>query len=493
MTSGGAPEAGLPASSATWRERMARPDAVMATALLAFAVLRLAALTRYPLWTDEAWTLEVGRSALRKTLMLHADDQTHPPLFYTALWFWRRLGPDALAWERLLPCLAGIATAVPMVSIARTMRMTVRATWLVILLGAGSGFLVAYSVEIRNYSFLALAATASLALWLRARDGSSDPRLVRLTIANVLLVNTHYFGVFVVAAEWCDALAWARPRVRAMTASAAVAALSLGPWITETIRRARITGHRLDVVNWVQRPALGDMLDPIREAIGASPWLAVDLGIIVLAGGAIAAWALRARGCAASAGIRALLLAIVVPLGVAFVASVAGPKPMWVTRYFIAVAPPLLILLAGALDAFVPHRLTTFAATVALVPAALTTWSLARGTTKPRYDGVVRAVAAAEPSPAADLFVPNAVDVLSLIYTARRTTGLPRPVQVHPIAGYAPLPDSGWMAWSAINPLPGVPPSAELIRHGFVLESRLGFPSDRDSLVVVRFRRRSAE
>lgn len=462
----------------------------MAGAVVAFAVLRVAALTRYPLWTDEAWTLEVGRSTLRATLRLHADDQTHPPLFYALLWFWRRIGPDTLAWERLLPCLAGIATAVPMVSIARTMRMTARATWLAVMLGAGSGILVSYSVEIRNYAFLALAASASLALWLRARAGGTDPRLVRVTVANVLLVNVHYFGVFVVLAEWCDALGWARHRLRAMTASAAVAALSLVPWIAETVRRAQITGNRLGVVNWVPRPAIGDLLDPFRETLGASPWLAVDVGVIVLAGGMIAAWALRARGSTASAGIRALLLATALPLGIAFVASVVGPRSMWVTRYFIAVAPPVLLLVAGALDSLVPRRLTAVAAALALVPAALTTWSFVRGAAKPRYDEVVRIVASLEPTTEANLFVPSAVDVLSLVYTARRTPGLARPVRVHATAEYAPLPDSGWMAWSAVNPPPGVPPSAALIRRGFALESQLAFPSDADSLVMVRFKRR---
>src|SRR6185369_14612064 len=137
---------------------------------------------------------------------------------------------------------------------------------------AGSGFLVTYSAELRDYAFLALFTSASLALWLRARDTGARRDVIALTIVNVLLVNSHYFGVFVVAAEWLDALGWVRQRLRAMTASAAVAAVSLFPWAYETVRRARITGYQLDVVAWIPRPHIGDFFDVIRETLGTSPW-----------------------------------------------------------------------------------------------------------------------------------------------------------------------------------------------------------------------------
>ena len=470
------------------RARLARPEIAAALAVGAFTVLRLAALTRYPFWTDETWTLEVGRSSLRTALMLHADDQTHPPLFYTLLWFWRRVGGDSPVWVRLLPCLAGIATAIPMFAIARAARMSARATWLSLLLGAGSGLLVAYSAELRNYSLLALAGSASLALWLRARDGGTRRDFIALSIANMVLVNTHYFGVFVVMAEWCDALGWVRRRLKAMTLSAAIAALSLAPWIYETIRRARITGNHLEVVSWIPYPHVGDLLDVARETLGATPWPTFDVGAAAVACAAIAVWAARARRSNAAPGVRLLLLAAMLPVGVAFMASVIGPRPIWLVRYLITVAPPFLLLLGGALDALIPTRLAPVAVALAFIPGVLTARSLVQGEAKPRFDTVVRTIAAHESAPQIDLLLPGVVQVLPVIYAIRREPTLSRRLHARSMApGARPDVDSGWMVWSEVHPPGGLTPSATLVRQGFAIGPAFGFRSDADSLVALRF------
>ena len=56
--------------------------------------------------------MDAGTGSLRAVLRHHADDQSHPPLFYLLLWIWRWIGGDGLAWVRLLPALIGIATAI---------------------------------------------------------------------------------------------------------------------------------------------------------------------------------------------------------------------------------------------------------------------------------------------------------------------------------------------------------------------------------------------
>ena len=474
----------------TLRERLVRPDALALAAVMVFAVLRFAALTRYPLWTDETWTLEAGQASLRTALRIHADDQTHPPLFYVALWFWRRIGPDSIAWVRMLPCLAGIATALPMLAIARAARMTTRATALAMLLGAGSGMLVAYSAEIRNYAFLALGGTASLALWIRARDNEGDARLARLTIVNILLVHVHYFGVLIVAAEWCDALLGARRRLRAMTASAAITAVSLAPWLLETARRRRVTGIRFEAVDWIPTPAPGDVLGVAREILGASPWIAFDLAAIVLLGGAIAAWTLKARGTPVAPAIRLLLLAGLIPIAFAYLFSVIGPRPIWVERYMIAAAPPLLLLAAGGLDAVVPRRFTAVAVAIALLPAAFTALSLWRGTAKPRYDTIVSAIASAETGAEARVFSLSGVAGFPIVYAVKHAPNLGRPVRVRGATTSELMNEpEGWAVWSERHPPRGVPPSAALLKNGFVVGPTLGFGFDRDSMVAARFSR----
>ncbi len=469
----------------TFRERLARPESLIAVALVLFAVFRLAVLTRYPAWTDETWTMAGGNTDFRRFLRWHADDQTHPPLYYLVLWFWRSLAPESLSWARLLSAIAGIATAVPLVSLCRAAGLTPRATALAVLMGAGSGFLVSYAVEIRNYAFLGFFATASLALWLRERDATA-PNLRALTFVNVLLVQSHYFGLFIVLAEWLDAAVWARRRARAMTGSAAFAVATLIPWVAYTFRRAGITGRSLEVVDWIPQPIPGDALDVVRETLGGLPWVAADLVTAVAVLALIAAWMVRTRTDAGAAAARILALAFVLPIVVALIASAFGPRPVWVTRYFIAAAPPLIVLAAASLDWAVPRRLGVAALAFALVPASLSTWSLVRGTAKPRYDLAVATISA---SGGTTLFTPPTVDVRPLEWAARGTG-----VAVRVLANNQPADSvGGWLVWNDRRPLPGFNPPAQLIRRGFTLGASVSIPSDEDRLVVLPFRPRQLQ
>jgi uncharacterized membrane protein len=437
---------------------------------------------------DEAWTMDAGTGSLRAVLRHHADDQSHPPLFYAMLWIWRWIGGDGLAWVRLLPALIGIATAVPILALARAARLSERATWLAIALGAGSGFLVSYSAELRNYGLMALLAPASLALWLRARELGERRDWILLTVVNVLLVHAHYFGVLIVVAQWIDALGWTRGRLRGMTLSAAGTALSLIPWLAATARRAAMTGERLENVSWIPRPGVGDPLDVVIATIGSTRLLALDLVIAVVAVAAIALWAWRSRGSSHSAATRLLLLAVVVPITIVYVASVAGPRSLWVTRYLIVVAPALVVLVAGAVDGLTPARLTPLVAAFALVPAALTAWSLQRGTEKPRYDLIAQQVAERERASTAVIFTDEGT---AMIYAARNSASrLSRPVSVRGVADPGRIrAESGWYFWNETLPPPGLPPAAQLVRAGYRVGPEVAMRSDRDSLVAIRFHR----
>jgi uncharacterized membrane protein len=460
---------------------------LVVVALIAFAAFRLAGLVRYPLWTDETWTLNVGSGSFRDMLRAHADDQTHPPLFYAALWIWRRLGPDALAWQRLLPALAGIATAFPLLWLGRASGLSRRALWLTAAIGAGSGILVAYSAELRNYAFYALFAAASMGLWMRARSDGAQ-RLGPLTLANTLLVYSHFFGILIIGAQVADAALFARARLRAMLLSAGVSMLALAPWIAVTVRRAGITGDRLDVVNWIPVPRAGDTLDVVRESIAGFPSIGVDL---LLAGGAVvlmAAWVLRSARASALAPVRFLALAVLVPVLVTWIFSVAGPRSAWLPRYLISVAPALVVLLAGAIDWAVPRRLGALAVALALLPGALTAWSLTRGTMKPRFDLVAKAIHGSE---SLQPFTVVTFGALEGFPMRAATQAIDPRIQLIDIVSGSPMPvDRGWIVWSERNPPRGITPTAHLVRQRFTIGPVLGFRADDDSLVAVNFSRR---
>jgi hypothetical protein len=484
------------------------PGSGLWAAVLAFAVLRLASLTRYPPWSDESWTLELVRQPLRTMLRMQADEQTQQPLFSALLWVWTRMNPwgaDSLAWLRLLPALFGIATAVPMLLLCRAAGLERRATALAITIGAGSQMLVAYSSELRAYSLYALLATWSLVLWLRVREeaGNRKPEVgsdaspgIRLpasgfralTLVNIVLLWTHLFGVLVLAAEWIDAALGTRRRLRAFTLSAAVAIASVIPWEALVIRRALVTGERLSVVSWIPATVSGDLLDPLRVTIGESPWLALDLALVVLAGGGVALWVLRARRGPHGGSAGALLIAVVAPVLLLFAVSVSGAHATWVTRYLIVVAPPLCVLLGAALDALVPRWLTALAVAMALWPAAVSVLALARGEEKPRWDSLVRAVESAEPGSATvPLYSTNYDDGGPARWAARHAA--PRVEVTLVLALDSVRADSGWILWSEHDPPRGLPPAAALIRRGFRVGPSAFTRGMRDSIVALRFAR----
>jgi hypothetical protein len=245
------------------------------------------------------------------------------------------------------------------------------------------------------------------------------------------------------------------------------------------------------VVSWIPMPVVGNLFDLPIATFGSTPWPVFDIMFSGAAISAIGLWAWRARRSKQAGAIRLFAIAIVLPVAATFLGSLLGPRPLWVTRYLIAAAPPLLLLTAGALDSLVPARLTALAVALAAVPAVLTVRSLVRGEEKPRYDLIVRDVARLEPGTAVALY---SAEGTSVRYAIRRDSArLARPVTLsYALQPTAVLADSGWYLWSDTHPPRGVPPEAALIRNGYRLGPLVRAPSAIEDLMALRFRRMPA-
>ena len=469
--------------------RRAPSSALLVVALVLFAVPRLAMLTRYPPWQDEIWTLDVLQRDFPTMLRWIVADQTHPPLFYALAWCWRRVGDDSLWWMRLLPALIGTGTAVPLVALCRAARLEPRAARLAVALAAASPWLVFYSVELRDYGLYVALATASLAAWLRARDaapGDHAPRRVLLAV-NVALVYSHYFGWLVIAAEGVDALFAARRRLVPFARSAAWTALAFAPWAALVVRRAVRYPRGLDMVSWIPRPTVGDLVDPYIAAIGSSPWLGVDLAIVVLASGAIAWGASRVsrqRVAAIDGAFTFLLLAATVPAALAFGTSVLGPRSMWVARYMLAVAPPFLVLIALGVSAVLPARSGWLALGFALWPASLTARHFVRRDEKVPFDTILRNIAARDSTSAR-------VPVYALDYSeggplAWSAAHEPGRLDVSTISGVDSVQaPHAWVVWNEVKPPVGPTPTARLVRQGYRVQQQFWVRGMEDSVIAV--------
>src|SRR5205814_7568263 len=88
---------------------------------------------------------------------------------------------------------------VPFICLCRDLRLNNWATILAFFFIAVNGSLIKYSQELRMYSLLMCLSLFSM--WLFVRYFRNGKGIAVLTIVNILLVYTHYFGWFVIVSE----------------------------------------------------------------------------------------------------------------------------------------------------------------------------------------------------------------------------------------------------------------------------------------------------
>jgi hypothetical protein len=250
------------------------------------------------------------------------------------------------------------------------------------------------------------------------------------------------------------------------------------------------------MVSWIPRPVVGDFFDPYRAALGTSPWIGVDLTLVVLAGGAIAWCVLRERGRPRGDGgaeggnspLVPLLLAATIPAVLTFGASVAGPRSLWVARYVLAVAPPFLVLVAVAVTATLPARARSLAFAFALWPAALTAWHATRRDEKVAFDTITREIGGRDAAiPGTPVYALDYTEGGPLAWVSAR---LPPHVAVSTLVSVDSVrAPRAWVVWNEAMPPHGPTPTARLIRHGYRVEQEFFVRGMDDSVVVIAVRR----
>lgn len=367
-------------------KRLARVSgfALTAAPVCLYAAARLWRLTAACLWFDEIFSVHAARHSWGDLWRFVAADLIHPPLFYALLKVWVAAGGESLLWLRLFPALASIAAVVPLLLLARELRLGAWATNLALLVAAANGYLIKYAQEVRMYGLLLLLTLTSLWLFARLLNRTDAARglVGALACVNLLLVYTHYYGWLVVACEVVFVLLKDRRRLTPLLISAAGLALAYAPWVLACARAAAGGGGLAQNIGWIERPGARELVhlfalfnepfyfrqssaDPVYARGGALLGLLIfGLPIAVLL-----VRALRGRRAAADdsgptsdggalareEGVVAfLLLFTLLPVALAFVASYALPQSVWGTRHLIVACAPYALLAGLALGRLRP-------------------------------------------------------------------------------------------------------------------------------------------
>ncbi|HEY3142501.1 MAG TPA: glycosyltransferase family 39 protein [Acidimicrobiales bacterium] len=219
-------------------------SAAVAAAVAVGVALRF--YSRSNLWLDEALSVNIARLSLGDLLDALRHDG-HPPLYYLLLHYWMDLVGDGDNAVRLLSGFFGVA-CLPLAWIAgRRVAGSAGARWTVVVV-ALSPYAIRYSTETRMYSLVMLLVLAG---YLLVNDALHDPktwRLVSIAVITGLLLLSHYWAFWLVAAVGLMLLwRWRqRPASRAATARVVVAVAGGGllflPWLSGFLYQSRHTG-----------------------------------------------------------------------------------------------------------------------------------------------------------------------------------------------------------------------------------------------------------
>lgn len=235
------------ASAGTGRPTRIPPwitPAVVAVAVAVGVVLRF--VQRSPLWLDEALSVNIASLPVGDMLEALRHDG-HPPLYYLVLHYWIEVVGDGDMAVRALSGIFAVAS-LPLVWLAgRRLAGTAGGRWALVV-AALSPYWVRYATETRMYSLVMLFVLAGYLLLVRALDDPTWPRLGGLAVVSGLLLLTHYWAFYLIAAVGAVLVlrAWRQPAERGATVRAVVAVAAGGllflPWLGGFLYQTANTG-----------------------------------------------------------------------------------------------------------------------------------------------------------------------------------------------------------------------------------------------------------
>jgi len=249
--------------------------------------LRIVGLHAKAYWTDEVATVNLVRGGFGHAMSEVARVENTPPLYFVLAWPWAHLFGTSEVGLRSLSTVFSVAL-IPIAYLIGEQLIGSRVGLVAAALVATNPMLVWYGQEARGYALLSFLTGVSFLLFLRALHTPTTGRLVAWGACCGLAVATHYFAVFLVAAEAAVLLWKSRRRVPVAAASAipVVTALGLVPlkftqesqrvdWISEMSLAGRVIKAPAVLIIGFEAPAPYAVTALAALICAAGVWLLV--------------------------------------------------------------------------------------------------------------------------------------------------------------------------------------------------------------------------
>jgi uncharacterized membrane protein len=222
--------------------------------LIAFG-LRLYSIDGQSLWYDEALSVTYGRLPFSEILETHTrqlNTQPHPPLHCLLLHGWFRLFGFGALQARLLSAFVG-TLSVGVLFLLGNRLFGARAAVLASLLLGVSQLGLHYSQEVRPYALVLFFTLCATYLFVVAVQDRSALAWWGFALSAVLLLLTHYYGVFVVGTLFLYAalnrrrlgLSW-----RWLVGGALLVVVAYSPWVVVVCVQRYSSGQKELLREW---------------------------------------------------------------------------------------------------------------------------------------------------------------------------------------------------------------------------------------------------
>lgn len=343
---------------------------------VAAAMVRFVAIDRWPLWGDEALTLQIA-SAPYFELFFTPNDPT-PGLYYGLHKLLLGI-PATAGGARAISFVLGVALVPLTYAVARAARLPALLSAALVAL---SFPLIDYSQEARAYSLLLFATYASLYFFIQWGRHGRTSALVGFALTALAALYSHFVAVFWVFPA-CAALYVTRPQDRNRISVAFI--LMLIAWLPEAMRTVSFPRPAF---SWLPQADLSTFLTTFAQSIlplgrtGDFSGLAIGgvIGALLLALIAALAFADRVRIRCWIGDNRMAALGLAILMALPLILWLFGLfKPIFMVRTMLIAVPAWLMVLAGLVR--------RFGRTAGLVLVALFALNLAiNGTVREKLD-----------------------------------------------------------------------------------------------------------
>ena len=305
------------------------------------------------LWFDERFTMVNTTSV--KSALAYCMHGVHPPLYFVLVALWRSALPSTEFSLRILSMIFGMASIAGIFLAARELGGR-RAGLAAAAVAALSPYHWIYSTELRPYPLLlAFSAFSTWGFFGMLRTGKIR-YLVVLTVSSILNLYSHYFAVFLLAAQAVTfvAVAWRNSASGAWTAAyrkrqtilalatAGLVAAAFAPWLGSfkyLLTRYVIEAPKPGEFRFTGR---GVTLRLVRTSVyGTMGWGVVPFCIQAI----LVAWAAINRKL--RSGLLLFAVAWILPF---LLFLVRKPSHFIDAKYFLFVYPVTVAMVAGGLD-----------------------------------------------------------------------------------------------------------------------------------------------